>query len=554
MRIGATAIAVFAGLALGSQTCLAQTPTAAPAARAPKATTAPNDAELLFWQSIMNSKSQDDYEAYLQTYPTGRFVALAKARLKSLSSTPTTAQSSQSPAGTQISTASEAQRGFLGTELQDLTQDRAKTLGLDQGIGVVISNIVNGSPAEAAGLKVGDVITALDGQPVWNSADAVDRIRSSSVGSTENLSILRNGTHLEIKVIVGKMTEQQSDLLAGQEAYSRKDYAQAMAWFRKAADQGQRDAQAVIGSMYYFGQGVPQDYPQAMAWYRKAADQGQIDAVAAIGNLYYFGQGVPQDYAQAMTWYRKAADQGQLDAVAAIGNLYYFGQVVPQDYAEAMAWYRKAADQGQRDGQAAVGNLYYLGQGVTKDYAQAMAWYRKAADQGQRDAQDAVGNLYFLGQGVPQDYAQALAWYRKAADQGYALAQFQLGFLYDGGKGVAQDHAQALSWYGKAASQGQADAQKALLAAKAAPGQVVNVICKAPNLSTDATFSYRLDYARNTITSPAGIARTIQMTDQEITWDDTGPDGTVKNTLQRYSGQLTQVKAAQTFTFSCQPG
>ncbi len=87
------------------------------------------------------------------------------------------------------------------------------------------------------------------------------------------------------------------------------------------------------------------------------------------------------------------------------------------------------------------------------------------------------------------------------------------------------------------------------------PGvQTVNVICRAPELSAEATFSYRLDYVHNTVTDPAGRVQPVKMTDQEITWDDNGPDGTVKNSLQRYSGQLTQIKSNQSFSFSCQPG
>jgi hypothetical protein len=87
---------------------------------------------------------------------------------------------------------------------------------------------------------------------------------------------------------------------------------------------------------------------------------------------------------------------------------------------------------------------------------------------------------------------------------------------------------------------------------KAAP-QTVTVICRAPELSPTATFSYRLDYVHNTVTDPGGRVLPVQMSDQEITWDDNGPDGTVKNSLQRYSGQLTQVKSNQSFSFSCQP-
>jgi hypothetical protein len=57
-------------------------------------------------------------------------------------------------------------------------------------------------------------------------------------------------------------------------------------------------------------QGVRQDYRQAAAWYRKAAEQGNADAQFNLGYLYDKGQGVPQDYAQAAAWYRKAAERG----------------------------------------------------------------------------------------------------------------------------------------------------------------------------------------------------------------------------------------------------
>ena len=58
------------------------------------------------------------------------------------------------------------------------------------------------------------------------------------------------------------------------------------------------------------GQGVPQDYAEAVKWYRKAADQGYAAAQTNLGLMYAHGQGVPQDYVEAVKWYRKAADQG----------------------------------------------------------------------------------------------------------------------------------------------------------------------------------------------------------------------------------------------------
>jgi TPR repeat protein len=84
-----------------------------------------------------------------------------------------------------------------------------------------------------------------------------------------------------------------------------------------------------LGRMYSLGQGVPQDYAQALTWYRRAADQGEAGAQFMLGVIYDNGQGVPQDYAQAGHWYRKATDQGQADAQYNLGVMYEYGQGGP---------------------------------------------------------------------------------------------------------------------------------------------------------------------------------------------------------------------------------
>ena len=100
----------------------------------------------------------------------------------------------------------------------------------------------------------------------------------------------------------------------GKAALDSKDYAEAVRWFRKAANQGNADAQDNLGWLYEHGRGVAQDYAEAMRWFRKAADQGDADGQGNIGWLYEYGRGVAQDYAEAMRWYRKAADQGNVEA------------------------------------------------------------------------------------------------------------------------------------------------------------------------------------------------------------------------------------------------
>lgn len=202
------------------------------------------------------------------------------------------------------------------------------------------------------------------------------------------------------------------------------------------------------------------NYPQAMAWYRKAADHGDPTAEVHVGWLYENGWGVTQDYRQAMTWYRRAASQGDTTAQGNIGVLYRNGSGVAQDYATAMTWFQRAADRGNAAAQRDVGFLYENGWGVAQDFAQAMSWFRKAADHGDRDAQRHLGELYASGWGVAQDYATAMSWYRKAADQGDPAAEYHVGWLYAQGEGVDQNLAEARNWMSKAAAGGSEYAKR----------------------------------------------------------------------------------------------
>ena len=62
-------------------------------------------------------------------------------------------------------------RGYLGVSIKDLDPEVAARLGLENQKGVLVSNVVEGSPAAKAGLKDGDVITSLGGKPVQNGHD-----------------------------------------------------------------------------------------------------------------------------------------------------------------------------------------------------------------------------------------------------------------------------------------------------------------------------------------------------------------------------------------------
>ena len=66
--------------------------------------------------------------------------------------------------------------------------------------------------------------------------------------------------------------------------------------------------------MYAGGRGVPQDDTEAVKWLRKAAEQGDADAQFGLGLMYAGGRGVPKDDVQAYAWYNIASAQGNASA------------------------------------------------------------------------------------------------------------------------------------------------------------------------------------------------------------------------------------------------
>jgi TPR repeat protein len=149
---------------------------------------------------------------------------------------------------------------------------------------------------------------------------------------------------------------------------------------RKAAEQGDAQAQNNLGQMYRYGEGeVPKNSAEAMKWYRKATDQGMTYAQIQLGTMYNIGEGVPMNNVEAVRWYRQAADRGDAYAQYLLGQMFYLGEGgVPRDFVEAAKWYQKAADQGGVAAQFNIGSMYEFGEGVRKDLVVAYMWMNLA--------------------------------------------------------------------------------------------------------------------------------------------------------------------------------
>ena len=154
---------------------------------------------------------------------------------------------------------------------------------------------------------------------------------------------------LSFALVSGARADAQRDFDRGDKAYFADNYAEAVKWYRRAAEQGHAVAQISLGILYDQGQGVSQDYGKAVKWYRKAAEQGDAGAQFDLGLMYVKGQGVSQNYGKAMKWFRKAAEQGNARAQSNLGFMYDLGQGVPKNYVTAHMWYNLAAAQGNEN-------------------------------------------------------------------------------------------------------------------------------------------------------------------------------------------------------------
>ena len=98
-------------------------------------------------------------------------------------------------------------RGWLGVQIQPVSQDIADSLGLKDAKGAIVDKAEKDSPAAAAGLKDGDVITSVNGEAVADSHDLARKIAALGPKKEAELTIVRNGSPQTVKVMLGSLSD-----------------------------------------------------------------------------------------------------------------------------------------------------------------------------------------------------------------------------------------------------------------------------------------------------------------------------------------------------------
>ncbi|MEO0772523.1 MAG: Do family serine endopeptidase [Pseudomonadota bacterium] len=97
----------------------------------------------------------------------------------------------------------ETRRGWLGVRIQDVTDDVAEAIGLDEVAGALVTDVPEG-PAEDAGMLAGDVILSFDGADVADTRGLVRRVGNTEVGKTVRVVVFREGQTQTLRVTLGR--------------------------------------------------------------------------------------------------------------------------------------------------------------------------------------------------------------------------------------------------------------------------------------------------------------------------------------------------------------
>src|SRR5690606_15770107 len=100
-------------------------------------------------------------------------------------------------------------RPRLGVQIRNATAADAEVFGLDAASGAVVAAIEDGTPAQRPGIRLGDVIRAVDGEPVGSVAELQDRIARRRPGDRVRLGIIRYGDSLDVDVRLGEFEAQR---------------------------------------------------------------------------------------------------------------------------------------------------------------------------------------------------------------------------------------------------------------------------------------------------------------------------------------------------------
>jgi len=296
---------------------------------------------------------------------------------------------------------------------------------------------------------------------------------------------------------------------------------EAKKWYHKAANQGNNEAQRIIGMNYLMIDTMGSGYLEAEKWLRKAVKNENAESQYYLGKVlcgdcyghFRVGDFAPPakiNFTESIKWFELAAKQGHAGAQYRMAAMFYGGRGVQKNDKEALKWISKAIKQDIPDAKILLGHMYYDARGVKQDYLKASKLFHEALKQTGNAFNSSphydlesylrafirLGNIYYNGLSVQQDYIEALKWYSR-------IAKIEIDDIFDyeeeEPKIALKNYAAALEWNQRAAEQGNVEAQMMLAMVSNTPPLQKNALdmvrVEAEQGNADAQFVLGMDFA-----------------------------------------------------------
>jgi serine protease Do len=117
----------------------------------------------------------------------------------------------------QLKSQGHVSRGWLGVQIQDVTRELAESFGMKKPQGALVSKVLPKSPAEEAGLQIGDIVTEYNGQEIESSSSLPPLVGMTKIGENASLKLLRQGQTKEIRIKIGSLPDEGEPVVAGVE-------------------------------------------------------------------------------------------------------------------------------------------------------------------------------------------------------------------------------------------------------------------------------------------------------------------------------------------------
>lgn len=197
-----------------------------------------------------------------------------------------------------------------------------------------------------------------------------------------------------------------------------KNLKKAKFWVEQGIKKNDKDSFFLLGMMHLKGDAANKDSVLAIDNFKEAAELDHKQANEMLGLIYYYGVDVPIDFDEAYMYLSEVGDLASPESKTILGKLFYNGDGTEKDYDKAFKYISEAAQANYPEAQAMLSILYRKGQGVDVNLDKSHEWLVKAANKN-IEARLLLGMSYERGEYGSPDLREAYHYYSWARDTAF---------------------------------------------------------------------------------------------------------------------------------------